>query len=236
VGARDRKGVLVPRQDPRVGCGHFDVRNDDDRDLLLNALADRPPVVLFDLPGGVVGELGKVLDEGEAPRGLFGEYRARGYAVTVAVVMTPVKASVRTVQHSIECFGNAVSYLAVKNLAFGDPDSFLNFDGCAQGPVNLGESDGKKALLARGGHILHLPRLDPRTYAWLDVWDLGFVEAIEGRRPQRRLPEADRARLKRWFVEFTQSIEPARPLLGFDVAPDAPVPATVRAKTARAPV
>ena len=49
-GARDRKGALLPRQDPRVGCGDFDIRDDDDRDILLNALADEPPVLLFDLP------------------------------------------------------------------------------------------------------------------------------------------------------------------------------------------
>lgn len=223
-GARDRKGALLPRQNPRVGCGDFDIRDEDDRDSLLNALTDEPPVVLFDLPGGVVGELGKVLDEGEAPRGLFGEYRLRGYAITIVVVMTPVKASVRTVAHSIASFGDAVDYLVVKNLAFGDPDAFINFDGCAQGPVKLPESDGKRALLALGGQILHMPRLDPRTYAWLDVWDLNFTDAIEGRPPQRRLPDADRARLKRWFGEFDLMLAPARHLLGFDQAIDEPEP------------
>lgn len=234
-GQRDRKGALLPRQDPRVGCGAFDVRDDDDRDALLNALADAPPVVLFDLPGGVVGELGKVLDEGEAPRGLFGEYRARGYAVTVVVVMTPVKASVRTVAHSIESFGDAVSYVAVKNLAFGDPDAFINFDGCRDGRVKLPESEGKRALLARGGHILHMPRLDPRTYAWLDLGDLGFVEALESRRPQHRLPEADLARLKRWFKEFDEMLDPARHLLGFEASPRTERPSAGRTVTARAP-
>ncbi|MCB1796877.1 MAG: hypothetical protein KDJ70_21130, partial [Candidatus Competibacteraceae bacterium] len=124
-GLRDRKGCLIPRQDPQRGCGHFDIREADDRDLLLNALAGDPPVLLFDLPGGVVGELGKVLDEGDTPHGLFDEYRERGYAITIVVVMTPVKASVRTVQHSIESFGDAVDYLVVKNLAYGAPDAFI---------------------------------------------------------------------------------------------------------------
>lgn len=221
-GARDRKGALLPRQDPRVGCGDFDIRDDDDRDILLNALADEPPVLLFDLPGGVVGELGKVLDEGDAPRGLFGEYRARGYAITVVVVMTPVKASVRTVAHSIEAFGDAVDYIAVKNLAFGNPEDFINFDGCDQEGIQLPVSAGKKALLAKGGLILHMPALDPRSYAWLDVWDLSYLEAIQGRRPGRRLPVAHQTRIRHWFGQFDDMLAPARARLGFEAAASGP--------------
>jgi len=221
-GLRDRKGALLPCQDPRVGCGDFDIRDDDDRDILLNALMDEPPVLLFDLPGGVVGELGKVLDEGDAPRSLFGEYRAQGYAITVVVVMTPVKASVRTVQHSIESFGDAVNYIAVKNLAFGGPDDFINFDGCDQDGVKLPVSEGKKALLQQDGMILNMPALDPRSYAWLDVWDLSYLEAIEGRRQGRRLPMAHQLRVKKWLGQFDEMLTPARALLGFESAERTP--------------
>jgi hypothetical protein len=222
-GLRDKKGVLVPRQDPRAGCGDFDIRDDDDRDILLNALANEPPVLLFDLPGGVVGELGKVLDEGDRPLGLFDEYRDRGYAITIVVVMTPVKASVRTVQHSIEAFGDRVDYVAVKNLAFGAEDAFIVFDGCDQDGLKLPPSQGKQALLARGGVILAMPALDSRSYAWLDVLDLGYLDAIEGRRQGRRLPVADQVRVRQWFVRFDEMIAPARPLLGF--VPEAEPPA-----------
>ena len=235
-GRRDRKGALIPNQDPQQGCGHFDIREDDDRDVLLNALADDPPILLFDLPGGVVGELGKVLDEGDAPHGLFDEYRDRGYAITIVVVMTPVKASVRTVQHSIESFGDAVDYIAVKNLAYGAPDDFINFDGCDQDGVRLPVSDGKRLLMAQGGLILHMPALDPRSYAWLDVFDLSFVEAIAERPPHsrssgRRLPVADQTRIKKWLLGFDDMLAPARSLLGFqssNAAPArmAPTPAT----------
>ena len=222
-GRRDKKGILIPKQDPTQGCGHFDIRDEDDRDILLNALADTPPILLFDLPGGVVGELGKVLDEGDTPHGLFGEYRARGYAVTVVVVMTPVKASVRTVQHSIESFGDAVDYLAVKNLAYGAPDAFINFDGCDQDGVSLPTSKGKRLLLEHGGQILHMPALDSRSYAWLDVFDLGYLEAIgespgSTRSTKRRLPVADQSRIKRWFIDFDEMLIPARSVLGFQDA------------------
>lgn len=219
-GRRDKKGLLIPKQDPTQGCGHFDIRDDDDRDILLNALADAPPILLFDLPGGVVGELGNVLDGGDAPHGLFDEYRARGYAVTVVVVMTLVKASVRTVQHSIESFGHAVDYLAVKNLAYGAADDFINFDGCDQDDISLPVSEGKRLLLEHGGQVLHMPALDPRSYAWLDVFDLSYLEAIGersggARSAKRRLPVADQSRIKRWFIDFDEMLMPARSVLGF---------------------
>ena len=218
-GLRDGRGVLLARQDPCVGCGFFDIRADDDRDLLLNALATEPPILLFDLPGGVVGELGKVVDGGDAPCGLFGEYRDRGYAVTIVVVMTPVQASVRTVQHSIDAFGTTVRYVAVKNLAFGGEDTFVLFDGCDQDGLRLPPSRGKQALLEHGGVIVAMPALEPRSYALLDIYNLGYIEAVRGHGPGDRMPIADRVRVRHWLQEFDRRLTPARRLLGF--APDA---------------
>ena len=218
-GLRDARGVLLARQDPCVGCGFFDIRADDDRDLLLNALATEPPILLFDLPGGVVGELGKVVDGGDTPCGLFGEYRDRGYAVTIVVVMTPVHASVRTVQHSINAFGTTVRYVAVKNLAFGAEDAFVLFDGCDQDGLRLPPSRGKQALLEHGGVIVAMPALEPRSYALLDIYNLGYIEAVRGHGPAGTIPIADRVRVRHWLQEFDRRLTPARRLLGF--APDA---------------
>ncbi len=221
-GLRDAAGQLLPGQDPCVGCGCFDIREEDDRDVLLNALATEPPLLLFDLPGGVVGELGKVVDHGAAPFGLFSEYRDRGYAVTIVVVMTPVHASVRTVQYSIEAFGETVDYVAVKNLAFGAEDAFVLFDGCNQEGLRLPASRGKQALLDHGGRIVTMPALHPRSYALLDIHSLGYIEAVRSNGPGSGLPVADRARVRRWLQEFDERLTPARHLLGLAVESPAP--------------
>ena len=219
-GQRDENGQLLPHQDPRVGCGFFNIRDDDDRDILLNALADEPPLILFDLPGGVVGELGKVLDQGNSPNGLFSEYADYGYAITVIVVMTPVLASVRTVQDSIAAFGDQVNYIAVKNLAFGGVDEFILFDGCAQADLQRPPSLGKQALLAQQGVIITMPALHPRSYALLDVFNLRYLDAAKGRGPARVLPIADQTRVRQWIQRFDEQLIPARSLLGLAASLD----------------
>jgi len=219
-GLRDAHGILIPQQDPVAGCGFFNIRDDDDRDILLNALAKQPPLILFDLPGGVVGELGKVIDDGDAPHGLFAEYRYQGYAITVVVVMTPVQASVRTVQESIDAFGDAVDYVVVKNLAFGPEEAFILFDGCDQKDLSRPPSRGKQALLARGGVIITMPALPPRSYALLDVYNLRYIDAVKGLGSGARMPLADRVRVRQWLQEFDLQLVTARSLLG--LAPDGP--------------
>lgn len=215
-GQRDASGALLPRQDPKIGCGFFDIRADDDRDVLINALADQPERLLFDLPGGLVGELGKVVDDGAAPRGLFDEYGDQGYAITVVIVMTPVLASVRTVQESVEVFGSKVNYVVVKNLAFGAEDSFILFDGIDRDGLRFPESTGKAALRAVGGLTLSMPALDARTYALLDVFNLTFMDAAFGQGPGAQLPLADQTRVRRWLYAFENHVDAARALLALD--------------------
>ncbi|MCB0121087.1 MAG: hypothetical protein KDK04_03080 [Candidatus Competibacteraceae bacterium] len=210
-GSRDEHGRLLHQQDPFKGCGYFNIREDDDRDLLLNALSLDPPILLFDLPGGVLGELGKVVDEGDYPRGLFAEYRDAGYDITIVIVMTLVMASVRTIQDSLDAFGDSVDYVAVKNQIYAGEEGFIFFDGCEQEDLVLPPSQSKQALLDHNGVIITMPPLNPRSYALLDRHSLGYLEALQG----DRLPKADRARIRQWLKRFDEQIEPARHVLGF---------------------
>lgn len=210
-GERDQHGDLKPLQDPLTGCAYFDIRDDDDRDILINALSLDAPLIVFDLPGGVVMELGKVIDEGALPDGLVGEYSRAGYAVTVVIVMTPVLASVRTVQTLLHCFIGGVDFVAVKNLAFGAIDDFVLFDGIASSTEQHPISKGKQALQERGGKIITLPALKSRTYALLDMYSLRFVDAIN----DERMPRADQMRVRQWLFHFGEGLASASVELGF---------------------
>ena len=210
-GQRDTRGKLLIEQDPLHGCGYFDIRSEDDRDVLVNALALETPVIVFDLPGGVVHELAQVLDDGVQPTGLIDVYRHSGYAVTVVIVMTPVIASVRTVQHTQQTFGPDVDYVAVKNFAFGTPEAFVLFDGSDDAALALPVSQGKQALLEQGGAIIDLPELNRRTYALLDRYSLRFLDAVD----DTRLPLADRQRVKQWVLQVREQLTPAQAVLGF---------------------
>lgn len=102
----------------------------------------------------------------------------------------------------------------VKNLAFGSAEDFIIFDGCRQQGRRIPVSLGKKALLAKGGVILNMPMLDARSYAWLDVLDLSFLQAVKGVGKGAELPLAHQARVRQWFGCFEAMLAPARTFLG----------------------
>ena len=212
AGSRGERGVLLHEQDPFQGCGYFDIYDPDERDQIVNALALEAERLLFDLPGGALTPLCQVLDAGDAPDGLINEYRHAGYRLTVVVVMTPVLASVRTVQNTIHLFGADVDYIAVRNLAFGDEDAFVLFDGVDDDDLKQPPSKGKQALLDGGGQVINLPALAPRTYALLDYYSLGFHAACH----DERVPLADQARVRQWLERFKTAIGPVNKLLGWD--------------------
>ena len=210
TGSRNDHGVLQREQDPLQGCGYFDIYDPDERDQVVNALALDAERILFDLPGGAVTHLCQILDDGEVPDGLIDEYRLAGYRMTVVIVMTPVLAGVRTVQNTLHLFGTGVDYIAVRNLAFGDEDAFMLFDGIDDDDLKQPPSKGKQALLEGGGQVINLPALAPRTYALLDYYSLGFRAACT----DDRVPLADQARVRQWLARFEAAIEPVRVVLG----------------------
>ena len=85
--------------------------------------------------------------------------------------------------------------------------------------ANVGDRYVHKALLEHGGVIVAMPALEPRSYALLDIYNLGYVEAVRGQGSGGRMPIADRVRVRHWLQEFDRRLTPARRLLGF--APDA---------------
>jgi hypothetical protein len=188
--------VLREEQDALAGVDYFDVRDERERDGLLNAIERPAEVILFDLPGDTFADIANVVGD---PGALFSAYVSAGYEPVVVVVMSHLKASSRAVLEAIECFGDAVRYVAVKALVWGESEDFVIFDG-APGRPDFGR--GAKALREAGGEIVLMPKLHPRTYALLDHDDLRFSDAARA----QAFPLADRLRVARWLASFRAAL------------------------------
>jgi hypothetical protein len=220
-GTRTADGQLDIVQNPLQGIGYFDLRQERQRDMLLQGIETEAAVVIFDCPGGVLHELGRVVDVGGmSVRGLMEIYRDQGFDPTVVLVLTPMMASSRAVIHAIQLFGDGVDYIVVKNLAFGAADEFVLFDGYtdaagtdAAGKMVGGKmvgGKGKKMVEERNGIVLAMPVLQASTYALIDLYNLTFDAA----RTDTRLHLADRCRAHRWIRAMDAEFDRASPALG----------------------
>jgi hypothetical protein len=207
-GERDESGHPISDQDPLSGVVPFDVRTEGDRDTLVNLLDTDAERVLIDLPGGVLPELGRVIDG--RPASLAEEARAAGYRPVVVIVVTPMMASVRSVRQVVETFGDLCEYVVVKNGFYGNSDQFPLYDGYTDGHGNQIGGKGRAQLEEHGGITITMPPLQSRTYALLDLHNLRFADAVE----DGRLPRADRSRVHRWRKQLRKEIEPTAERLG----------------------
>lgn len=194
-GSRDSDGQLKRMQDPFDGVGYFDVRVDSERDILLDAAELQAETALFDLPGGSIGELNKILGDTLA---MFTAYRAAGYQVVWVMVLDHLLAATRIVSESIRAYGKEIEYVAVLNTAFADRSEFEIFDGLvSDGTPQFGAAS--RALAEVGGHTITMPRLQAGTYAQLDMRSLRFSD-VGG------LALAHRLRVARFLEQFEVSL------------------------------
>jgi len=105
--------------------------------LLDNLENSQPQVVLVDLPA----QSGEAFDNYETEMGLFADAGEMGYQVTTASVISRVADSVNALRLLMQYCGEAVDYLAVKNLFYGEPEKFSRFD----------ESKTRKEFQSQGG-------------------------------------------------------------------------------------
>lgn len=205
-------GVLDKIQDPLTGVKYFDVRNEKQRDEIINAANTKADIILMDMPGGSVQEMAKILgdtnkdtieDKKEASQALVAQYVQQGYDIYIVVVISNVISSVRTVTETINLFGSEAKYIVVKNEAFGNADDFSVFDGYedAQGKKRHGK--GKESLLKVGGQVIVMPRMHPNTYGMIDVESIPFTKVKD----LEHILLADKARVERWLSEFKKSIK-----------------------------
>lgn len=213
-GKKDETGRYVP--DPINSVFPFDIRNDNQKDNILNILAthgEKADVILVDMPGGTIGTLGDI-DEYAGMSALVEEYQRHGYAITVVIVMSVVAASANNINKAVKTLGtDGISYIAVKNLFYGNEDEFALYDGFED--EQTGEQIGGKgkALLEQsGGVTITLPKLRGKEYALMDYYSLTFTDAAQS----KRLKLAEKHKIYNWIKAFRQSIIPAKHLLGME--------------------
>ena len=184
-------------QDPLMGVGYFDVRDAKQRDEIVNLVETEADWMIVDMPGGSMHEMDNVVGDGKS---LIGAYVDNGWRVVIVVVIDHLMTPTRTVLESMKMFGDRASYVVVKNLAVANPDEFIVFDGYM---TKAGESkygNARRQLEERGGEVVEMPRLEPRTYALIDVESLSFADAAAN--TERKLEIADSMRAKRFLEKF----------------------------------
>lgn len=194
-GSQDRKANL---SDWSNGVVSFDIRDKDGVGTMADALDLDADVLLFDMPGGSIDDMKEVFGNMDI---FLSEYKKEGYEVWVIVVLTTMLASSNNIPAVISTFGPDAKYVAVKNLGFGDENSFDFFDGpCA---ARAGFPD--RALKAVGGKVISMPAMQSNTYAIVDADSLKFSEAAVS----TTLSRTHRTRVAYWLQDMGKNIDSA---------------------------
>ena len=173
-GRRDSDGRLSREQGAdgvRLFRLHADERDRVDLAEILDAGRD---LIVLDLPAASVTLLRRV----EEDYGFFRLAHEAGYAVTMVVVVTPEEASMASVRGAIE-LDPCADLVFARNLAFGDAQDFLVWDGSEREAVPPAKGKALLAqLIAEGrGWDLSLPKLNPGTVALVGAKKLTFSAA-----------------------------------------------------------
>ena len=205
-GDRDDAGRLC-EQSPDSGVMTFAMTGGvKDRDAFVNMLDYQREVVLCDLPAGSI----TFIQQLEHDVGLLELVAVHGYAVTLVNVISPYRASTRTVSQMIELGNDRANYVVVENAWFGEPEDYILWYGGEGVPV----SKGKMLLEQQQGVALRMPRLEGRTCALIDAYNLQYSAA----KTDPRLTIVDRSRVHRWLRTLDSELDKAGEVLGIGKA------------------
>ena len=208
-------GALCKTQDPAVGVGFYNGRSDNERNILLDSIASDDPLYVHDLAGGLLGDLTKIVDDGEGLSGLLDAFATHGCRLTVFHVVSPDIGSAQSVARWLDLTGESVDHVAVVNLKHGKPPGDFPFWYGFRDAK--GESKGggtRKRLLQEGGIEIEFPSLQSGTFAKLDAENIRFSRA----QAVGLLTITEQAHVAKFQRDFAAMIAPALPLLGLNDA------------------
>ncbi|PSB02790.1 hypothetical protein [Merismopedia glauca] len=136
--------------------------------LMIDLDTSQPSPVVVDLAAGI----GTVFSIATAELGFFDWLRTTRYQVSMFSVISNLIDSVVILKKLLESLEqqkvSSIHHVVVKNLHFGDPESFDTYD----------RSSTRKILLELGGKEIFLPKLNDLTCQTVDFKNLSFSQAV----------------------------------------------------------
>lgn len=179
-GTRNGDGRLTQEQDPAVGVGYYDVRADGSRNKLLDSLGSGAPLILHDLAGGSLGEIRRIVDDGDGVDGFLDAVEGQGYRIVLVHVLSNVQGATASVREYLDAFAGRADHVAVVNKAWGRDDSDFPFwygftkpDGAKVG------GNTRADLLGKGGAEVAFPALQPGTFAKVEAANVPYSKAAD---------------------------------------------------------
>jgi len=211
-GTRGSDGQLIEKQDPVEGVGYYNVRADNERNLLLDAVASGEPLIVHDLAGGSLADLMRIVDGGEGLDGLVSTFGQHGYRLTIVHVISSEIGASKSVGSWIDLVGDQVDHVAVRNTRWGKATSDFPFwHGFVDNNKIAKGGKSRERLLELGGVEIDLPAIPAGTFAKVDAGNLPFSKAIS----DASLTITEKAHVQKFTKDFANAVEPARSLLGF---------------------
>ena len=180
-GTRGEDGRLSVEQNPAEGVGYYDVRSDGSRNVLLDSLGTAgASIVVHDLAGGSLGEIKRIVDDGDGVDGFLDAVEGQGFRVVLVHVLSNVQGATASVREYLEAFGDRADHVAVVNKAWGKEDSDFPFW------YGFTKPDGSKVggntradLLGKGGAEIAFPALQPGTFAKVEAANVPYSKAAD---------------------------------------------------------
>jgi hypothetical protein len=195
----DEKLQTIVPQDPLVGCYPFDVKDNRQRDLIVNLAANPYDLVFVDFPGGTLDQLQSI---GFGPDGVSEIVEAwtdNGFQVVVVVPIGPLLYSVRSVSKAMDHFKGANVLVAMMGAFVDFEEDFIQYYGYVDSDGEQQHGNTRKRLLSpeEGGREMFVPKLSARTYSLLDARSLSFDAALD--QPVKLVPDADKRRIRTYL-------------------------------------
>jgi len=176
-----------------------DFTNRGEADYLIDSLGDYQSTILVDLPARSRAAFTDFIRELD----LIEVAQESGYRVTIIHVLGKTRSSVSALKEVIELCENGVDYVIVKNLLFGEPQTFTRYDA---------SQTRKKVIEQLGGVELNLQEMFWTSWDVIEDNDLPFCWAVDAERTSLQRSQLTRA--YRWLADMTEEVKKASLYLG----------------------